>query len=103
ATSSYTPGDADAGLHVRVTVNFTDASGLRHSATSPTTVNTVENQNDLPTGLSIPAAPVVGQIMIATPVQDGDGLEDVVFTYEWERSPDATFATGVQLLASSTN
>lgn len=103
ATSSYTPGDADAGLHVRVTVNFTDASGLRHSATSPTTVNTVENQNDLPTGLSIPAAPVVGQIMIATPVQDGDGLEDVVLTYEWERSPDATFATGVQLLASSTN
>lgn len=104
ATSSYTPGDADAGLHVRVTVNFTDASGLRHSATSPTTVNTVLNVNDVPTGLSLtPAAPSVGQLVRAAPVQDGDGLEDVVFTYEWERSPDATFATGVQLLASSTN
>lgn len=108
ASSSYTPEDAAVDQFMRVTVNFTDSAGLRHSATSPVTTNTVQNQNDPATGLSLsyggaPAGPAVGQLILATPISDGDGVEDVVFTYAWTRSTDPSVPAGSTVLGSTSN
>lgn len=108
ASSSYTPEDAAVDQFMRVTVNFTDSAGLRHAATSPVTTNTVQNQNDPATGLSLsyggaPAGPAVGQLILATPISDGDGVEDVVFTYAWTRSTDPSVPAGSTVLGSTSN
>src|SRR5690606_30840092 len=103
ATSTYTPDDAAVDQFLRVTASYTDTAGLRQTTGSAVTASTVVNANDLPTGLSIgysgapAAAPQVGQLLLASSVTDGDGLENVVFTHTWERTltPDdaASWAT----------
>ncbi|QUW19411.1 hypothetical protein [Agrococcus sp. Marseille-Q4369] len=91
-----------------MTANFTDSAGLRHSATSPVSTSTVENQNDPAVGLSLaytgsPAGPPIGTLLRATPISDADGVEDVVFTYTWTRSTDPAVPAGSTVLGSTSN
>lgn len=108
AMSSYTPADAAVNQFMRVTVNFTDSAGLRHSATSPVTTSAVENRNDPAVGLSLaytgsPAGPPVATLLRATPISDADGVEDVVFTYTWTRSTDPAVPDGSTVLGATSD
>lgn len=109
STNPYSPDDSTVGQYLRVSVSYTDSGGNFRAATSPTTANVVENVNDVPTGISLlfqndPLAPTVGQLISSTFPTDGDGIEDVVFTYEWTSSTDPAVpadAADLQTLAST--
>lgn len=85
--STYTPGETEVGLRIRVMVNYVDGSGFSESVTSPST-SPVANTNDPPTGAVVITGTVrQGFELTATPVVgDSDGLG--VLTYQWQASTD---------------
>ncbi len=83
--TSYTLGDADVGMSIRVVVSYTDGRGTAESVASAP-VGPVANVNDAPSG-----APVVSgtatedQTLTAdtSSIADADGLG--AFSYQWQR------------------
>ena len=84
ATSqAYTPGQAQVGAAITVTVSYTDGSGAAESLTSGPTAE-VANANDSPTGaVTIEGAAGQGQALTANAdgIADADGLG--AFSYQW--------------------
>jgi hypothetical protein len=89
--TSFTPGDAEVGLALRVVASFQDGLGVFENSTSATTA-LVANINDPATGA--PAindmTPQAGQVLTASPgsIADLDGLAAVTFSFQWQQSND---------------
>ncbi len=85
--ASFTPGDNQVGLPLRVQARYTDGAGAAQLVTSAATGAT-ENVNDSPTGaLAISGLPpAVGKEMTVSPgsVTDVDGLQGASFSYQWQ-------------------
>ncbi|MFI8748322.1 peroxidase family protein [Pseudomonas sp. NPDC077186] len=92
---SFTPGDAEVGLPLRVVVSFNDDWGNPESLMSAVTAP-VLNVNEAPTGLPqlSNASPSVGQVLIASTAQiaDADGLVGVTFAYQWQVGSGDSFS-----------
>lgn len=92
---SFTPGDAEVGLALRVVVSFNDDWGNPESLVSAVTAP-VLNVNDAPTGLPqlSNASPSVGQVLIASAAQiaDADGLVGATFAYQWQVGSGDSFS-----------
>lgn len=92
---SFTPGDAEVGLALRVVVSFNDDMGNPESLVSAVTAP-VLNVNDAPTGLPQlnNASPSVGQVLIASTamIADADGLVGVTFAYQWQVGSGNSFS-----------
>ncbi|AQZ34165.1 heme peroxidase [Pseudomonas sp. LPH1] len=92
---SFTPGDAEVGLALRVVVSFNDDWGNPESLVSEVTAP-VLNVNDAPTGLPQlnNASPSVGQVLIASTamIADADGLVGVTFGYQWQAGNGDSFS-----------
>ncbi|MDZ4194963.1 MAG: peroxidase family protein [Pseudomonas sp.] len=92
---SFTPGDAEVGLALRVVVSFNDDWGNPESLVSEVTAP-VLNVNDAPTGLPQlnNASPSVGQVLIASTAQiaDADGMVGVTFAYQWQVGSGDSFS-----------
>jgi len=90
---SFTPGDAEVGLALRVVANFQDGLGVLENAKSAPTALVV-NVNDPATGAPTidDTTPVVGQQLTATrgSIGDADGLENAAFTFQWQQSANGT-------------
>jgi Ca2+-binding RTX toxin-like protein len=84
---TFTPGDEEVGLRLRVRVTYEDAGGVLHEVFSAPT-EAVANINDTPTGgISInDASPTQGETLTAVNfIQDNDGLAAATFTYTWQQ------------------
>ncbi len=101
---SFTPGDAEVGLALRVVVSFNDDWGNPESLVSEVTAP-VLNVNDAPTGLPQlnNASPSVGQVLIASTamIADADGLVGVTFGYQWQAGTGDSFSNIVGATAQS--
>ena len=84
---SYNPVENDEGKTLRVRVSFTDDVGYSETLVSqPTTPVEPEHVNTPATGQpSISGEARVGQTLTAgtSTIQDQDGIENAVFTYQW--------------------
>jgi len=92
---TFTPGDGDGGMLLRVVVTFRDDQGQLRSIVSDALPEVV-NINDAPTQPVLsPASVAVGGGLNLGGFTDGDGLEEASeagITYEWQASTDG-FAT----------
>jgi hypothetical protein len=101
-TNTFTPGDEDAGLLLRVIVTFTDSAGIQRFIGSETT-NEIVNVNDPGVAPTLtPLTPEVGGGVVGNGFTDADGLELAEPEWFWEASPDGgttwnEFAAGVGL------
>ncbi len=93
---SFTPGDGEVGMALRVVANFQDGLGVFENAKS-TATELVININDAPTGRpSInDLTPQIDQELTATrgSIADNDGLVAAVFGFQWEESSDGSVWT----------
>ena len=83
--TSYSPGDADVGARISVTVGYVDGHGTAETLTSAATA-AVANVNDAPTGLPVIAGVAVedGVLSVDTSaIADADGLG--AFSIQWRR------------------
>ncbi|WP_159083710.1 peroxidase family protein [Nocardioides terrigena] len=82
--ATFTPGDFEVDHLVRVEVTFFDDQNVLRTITSDPTTETVENVNDtpIPPVLSM-ESPVVGQVVRASGLQDGDGIATAGETLQW--------------------
>ncbi len=81
----YTPTQAEVGKMIRVIVSYTDTQSANRRLTS-IPVGPVVNVNDAPTGVPIIAGiPTQGRTLTAdtSGIEDEDGLNRAVFTYQW--------------------
>lgn len=86
--SSFTPGQAQVGLRLRVVGSYTDGRGTAESATSSASA-AVANTNDGPTGsVTLAGTARQGQTLTASTqtLADADGLGTL--TLQWQRSSD---------------
>ena len=84
--SSYTLIDSDEGKAIKVRVSFTDDAGNEESLTSEATDAVEARPNSPATGApTISGTAQVGQTLTAdtSGIADGDGLDNVYFTYQW--------------------
>ena len=84
--SAYTLVDADAGKSVKVRVTFEDDGGTRETLLSAATDAVAARPNRAPTGSpNITGTPQVGATLTAdvSGIADEDGLENVVYAYQW--------------------
>ena len=94
--STYTLVAADAGKAIKVQVSFTDDAGNDEEMTSAATgaVATAPPSPNTPaTGLpTITGTAQVGDMLTAviTGIEDADGLDNVVFSYQWIRNDGGT-------------
>ncbi len=102
--STYEVSDEDEGRTIKVKVTSTDDGGKEETLTSAATAEVAASPNRVPTGQpTINGIVQVGEtLMVDTSViADQDGLENVVFSYQWVRNdgtsdtdiPDATEST----------
>ncbi|MBR0793517.1 hypothetical protein JQ631_30940, partial [Bradyrhizobium manausense] len=94
---TFTPGDAEVGLRLRVRALYQDANGVIEQVFSEPTAP-ITNVNDLPAGtLAISeATPTEGDLLtVANLITDADGLTTAVFTYQWQQSPDGSTWTDI--------
>jgi Ca2+-binding RTX toxin-like protein len=87
--TTFTPGDAEVGLRLRVRAVYQDANGVLETVFSaPTTA--VENINDGPVGTVAisDTTPTETQMLtaITTGISDPDGLTAPGFTFQWEQA-----------------
>ncbi len=90
--STYTPGDAEVGGAIRVTVFYTDAFGTFEQATSDPSA-LVANVNDARTGgVIVVGAAVEDSVLTAntSTLSDDDGLG--ALHYQWQRDDGAGFS-----------
>jgi Ca2+-binding RTX toxin-like protein len=88
--TSFTPGDSEVGLALRVRAIYQDANGVIETVFSEVTA-AVENVNDVPLGTVTISdmTPAEDAALVATNAfTDADGLNGVAFTYVWEASAD---------------
>ena len=86
SSSSYTLAAEDEGKAITVTVSFTDAEGNQESRTSEPTGAVEAAPNTSATGQpTISGTIQVGETLTAdvTGIADEDGLDNVVFSYQW--------------------
>ena len=87
--SSYTLTGDDEGKAITVTVSFTDAEGNPETLTSDPTGEVAAKPNTSATGVpTIDGTAQVGQTLTAdtSGIDDEDGLNQVVFSYQWIRN-----------------
>ena len=87
--SSYTLTEDDEGKTITVTVSFTDAEGNPETLTSDPTGEVAAKPNIQATGQPTISGTVrVGETLTAdvTGIADEDGLNQVVFSYQWIRN-----------------
>ena len=87
--SSYTLVSDDEGKTITVTVSFTDAEGNPETLTSEPTGEVEAKPNIQATGLpTISGMAQVGETLTAdtSGIDDEDGLNQVVFSYQWIRN-----------------
>ena len=87
--SSYTLTGDDEGKAITVTVSFTDAEGNPETLTSAPTGEVEAKPNTSATGVpTISGTAQVGQTLTAdtSGIDDEDGLNQVVFSYQWIRN-----------------
>ena len=87
--SSYTLTGDDEGKAITVTVSFTDAEGNPETLTSEPTGEVAAKPNTSATGVpTIDGTAQVGQMLTAdtSGIDDEDGLNQVVFSYQWIRN-----------------
>ena len=91
--SSYTLGEGKRGRKISVMATFTDDRGNEDTLTSaPTDPVAARERNSRATGLPlISGRALVGQTLTADTslIFDADGLENSVFTYQWEADDDS--------------
>ena len=87
--SSYTLTEDNEGKTIKVTVSFTDAEGNSETLTSDPTGEVAAKPNIQATGLpTISGMAQVGETLTAdtSGIDDEDGLNQVVFSYQWIRN-----------------
>ena len=87
--SSYILTEDDEGKAIKVTVSFTDAEGNPETLTSEPTGEVEAKPNTSATGVpTIDGTAQVGQTLTAdtSSIDDVDGLNQVVFSYQWIRN-----------------
>ena len=102
--STYTLVSADEGKTVKVRVSFTDDAGNEETLTSAATETVAVKPNTPATGRpTIGRAAQVGETLTAdtSDIDDADGLENAVFSYQWVRE-DLTGKTDIQGETAST-
>lgn len=90
--TTFTPGDSEVGVALRVRAVYQDANGVIETVFSDVTAP-VENVNDVPLGtvLISDTTPEEDVPLVATNAfTDADGLAGVAFTYVWEASANGT-------------
>ena len=95
AGPTFTPGDAEVGLALRVRAVYQDANGVLETVFSAPTA-LVANVNDAPTGAPTisDATPTDGRALTVDPntIVDPDGTATAVaagaFTFQWQQSVD---------------
>ena len=87
--TSFTPGEAQVGLKLRVLAGWTDGRGTVESTTSAAS-SAVVNVNDAPTGsVKFAGTAEQGQLLSASnQLADADGLGTI--RYEWQASNDGS-------------
>ena len=91
--STYTLVVADAGKAIKVRVSFTDDAGNDEELTSAATAAVAARPNSLAMGTpTISGTAQVGDTLTAvtTGVEDADGLDNVIFSYQWIRNYGGT-------------
>jgi VCBS repeat-containing protein len=99
--STYTLGDADIGLTVRVIISYTDLGGTPESETSDPTA-TITPTNDAPTGtVTVTGTPTENQVLSANTaaLADADGLGPL--NYQWQHNVGSGFVNIVGATAST--
>src|SRR5262245_14114237 len=89
---TFTPGDDEVGLRLRVMAVYKDANDVLETVFSAATAP-VANVNDAPTGsLAISdSTPTEGELLTVTNlITDVDGLTTAVFAYQWQQSLNGT-------------
>ena len=90
--TTFTPGDAEVGLRLRVRAVYKDANGVLEEVFSAPTAP-VANVNDAPTGRPTisDTTPTQDRPLTAstTSIADADGLTTAVFTYQWQQATTA--------------
>ena len=102
ATSqSFTPRQNHVGRSLRVVIQYVDGEGtLEVIETAPTGV--VQNSNDLPQGLPIISGSSVEDNTIKIDVSGISDEDNIgIFSYQWERSSDASRWTPYQTNSSN--
>ena len=100
-SATFTPGDAEVGKFLRVTISYMDGKGNAESVSS-TVTSAVANVNDIPTGtVTIDATnPVKDQLLTASNnLSDNDGLGTI--TYIWERAENLGFTANVTTVGAN--
>ena len=91
--STYTLVVADAGKAIKVQVSFTDDAGNDEELTSAATAAVAARPNSLATGTpTISGTAQVGDTLTAvtTGIEDADGLDNVIYSYQWIRNDGGT-------------
>ena len=105
ASSTYTLSDDDAGRAIRVRVSFTDDNDNEESLYSEPTAAAAPRPNSPATGTpTIIGAAHVGQTLTAdtSSIEDTDGLDNAVFTYQWVSS-DGSADSDIEGATASTH
>ena len=102
--STYTLVAADQGKTIKVRVSFTDNADNEETLTSAATAAVAARPNSLATGApTISGTAQVGETLTAdtSSIADGDGLDNVSYSYQWIRS-DGSNDTDIEGEKSST-
>ena len=102
--STYTLVPADRGKTIKVRVSFTDDADNEETLTSAATATVAARPNSLATGApTISGTAQVGETLTAdtSGIADGDGLDNVSYSYQWIRS-DGSNDTDIEGEKSST-
>ena len=86
--TTFTPGDAEAGLRLRVRAVYQDANGVLETVFSAPTA-AVAHVNDAPGGsltISDTTPTETQQLSALNAITDVDGLTGAVFTYQWQQA-----------------
>ena len=90
---TFTPGDAEAGLALRVKALYQDANGVLETVFSAATA-AVTNINDAPVGtvaISDASPTETLTLTVSNSFSDADGLDAAVFSYQWQRLDGAVW------------
>jgi len=94
---TFTPGDDEVGLQLRVMAVYKDANGVLETVFSEP-IDRVANVNDAPGGsLTISdSKPTEGETLtLLNNITDADGLATAFFSYQWQQSLDGTDWTDI--------
>ena len=99
-STEYTLDILDVGKHIRVVVSFTDKRGTEEVLTSGATAQIALRANRPATGTpTISGTTRVPQTLtaITDSITDTDGLFNIDFSYQWQRSSDVGFTDPIDI------